>query len=186
MNAIQELERALSAAKEAGDVRMACLIQGDLGASWLDLGETALAEGFLRQVVEEARRRLLTFVEIANLPDLGLALTLLGRLDEARATLNKALSWPNGTARPRASAAADLFFSMLAYVSGDFIEAEHRARLATDRLRGCIGCGRSRFRPWRRPCLRRAAQQKPSKLRRKRRRFSSALAVRSTVNRWYD
>jgi eukaryotic-like serine/threonine-protein kinase len=135
MNAIQELERALSAAKEAGDVRMACLIQGDLGASWFEVGENTRAEGFLRQVMEEARRRSLAFAETTTLPDLGLVLIRLGRLDEARATLNKAADIAERHGPSHALGGAHLFFSTLAYVSGDFIESEHRARLAADLLR---------------------------------------------------
>src|SRR5262249_49513565 len=70
MNAVQQLELALVAAEDAGDVRTACGIQGELGCCWIEVGEAALAEGLLRQVLTEARRLSLAVVEAFTLPDL--------------------------------------------------------------------------------------------------------------------
>jgi eukaryotic-like serine/threonine-protein kinase len=132
MNAIEELQLALAAAEEAGDVRTACGIQGELGCSWIELGDAALAEGLLRQALAEARRRSLAVVEAFTLPDLGNVLMCSGHLDDARTTLNKAVEVAERQGSASASGFANFFLSTLAYVSSDFIESERRARLAAE------------------------------------------------------
>jgi ATP/maltotriose-dependent transcriptional regulator MalT len=135
MRAIQELELALTATKAAGDVRTACGIQGALGTSWAELGDFTRAEGLVRQVLAEARRRSLTIVEAYTLPDLGYFMVCSGRLDDARATLNHATEIADRLGCVSASGIANFFHSTLAYVSRDFIESERRARVAAEMTR---------------------------------------------------
>jgi tetratricopeptide (TPR) repeat protein len=146
MGAIRELELALAAAERAGDFRMACEIQMDLGGCWIDVGEAALAERLLRQALAEARQRSLLFIEACTLSGLGDVLICLGRLDDARATLNQATEVAERQGL-LASLNTDLRLSTLAYVSSDFIESERRARLAVEKA-GAIAPMRAAALSW--------------------------------------
>jgi DNA-binding winged helix-turn-helix (wHTH) protein/tetratricopeptide (TPR) repeat protein len=135
MKAIEELEVGIEACEHAGDTQAACGVRGELAATWIEVGDFHRAELLLQQILSDAKQRSLLTVETFTLPDLGNALTCLGRRDEARDVLEQALRLAKDQGNAWAAAFGSLFFSMLAFVSGDFVVSEIHARNAVEHVR---------------------------------------------------
>jgi ATP/maltotriose-dependent transcriptional regulator MalT len=139
MQAMPQLELALEAADEAGDVRTACNIRVELGYNWTEMGDPERAEGLIRRVLVDVKERSLATIEAFTLTNLGNILICLGRLDEAKSTLKRSLELADKQGSVWTTGLANFVFSTLAFVSGDFTESEHRARTAAENLRTSPG-----------------------------------------------
>jgi eukaryotic-like serine/threonine-protein kinase len=132
--AIALFESAIQAAVAAGDARTASETQGNLAATWADLGQLDRAEGLLRRELADAERLELGYLVVWALVNLAAVLTHSGRLDEARRAATQALEFGRTQGDQRASGAALLYLSSIAYFGGELRESEHRARGASEIL----------------------------------------------------
>ena len=91
--AIALYEQSILAANAAGDARTAADMHGNLASTWADLGQLDQAEAGLRQGLAEAERLELTYIRVWVLMNLGVVLTSIGRLDEARRAMTLAIEF---------------------------------------------------------------------------------------------
>jgi len=139
MEAIEHLELALNASEQGGDSRMTCFIRCELGFYWTEMGDPERGEGLVKQVLADAKQRSLETIEAFTLPVLAHALIAMGRLEEARRTLERSLELAAKHGSAWTLGLASSVFSTLAYVEGDWIESERRARIAEESLRSSPG-----------------------------------------------
>jgi eukaryotic-like serine/threonine-protein kinase len=132
--AIALFEQAIRSAAVAGDARSVADINGNLAATWADLGQLDEAEAGLRQALGDAERLEIAHLRVWALLNLGSVLTASGRLDEARRALATALEFGRKQGDQRLEGAALLYMSTVAYLGGELRDSEHRARMATEIL----------------------------------------------------
>ncbi len=128
------IEQAILAATAAGDARTMSEMRANVAAIWADLGQLDRAEEGLRQALADAERLEVTYVRAWALLNLGTVLTWSGRLDEARRATTTALELGRTQGDQRLEGAALLYLSTIAFLSGELVDAEHRARLAGEIL----------------------------------------------------
>lgn len=134
MGAIGELDLALEACDQAGDKQAACATRGELALTWIELGDYARAELLLKQTLKDAKERSLVAVDMYTLPDLGWALTGMGRFEEARETFEQSLRLSKSNSNTWGLALSSLYHSMLSFEMGDFAASEQHARTAIENV----------------------------------------------------
>ena len=132
MNAIAQFEVAVVAAEQAGDVRTASGIRANASFYLIELGELERAEGLLLQVLAEAKKASLASMEPAALQALGSVFTCLGRFEEARNILTRALELAEQQGNWWISGRARVYLSTLEYASGNLIESERQKSTGSD------------------------------------------------------
>jgi tetratricopeptide (TPR) repeat protein len=130
--AIAFYEKAILAANAAGDARTAAEMHGNLASAWADLGQFDQAEAGLRQGLVEAERLELTYIRVWEHLNLGVVLTSMGRLDEARRSMNIAMEFGRKQGDQRLEGASQMYLSTISFLAGDLADAEHRARMASE------------------------------------------------------
>ena len=125
-------EAALASAERAGDVRMACNARVSVGFAWLELGAYANAERALSAALSGAARLGLSGVIPAAKQNLGVALAMLGRADEARAVEEEAIAAFAAQAHRRMESVSRVYLSSMLARAGDLASAEREAHLAVE------------------------------------------------------
>ncbi|MFO0586480.1 MAG: protein kinase [Polyangiaceae bacterium] len=125
-------EVALESALTAGDVRYATNARVSVGFAWLELGAYANAERALAAALESAARLGLSGVIPAAKQNLGVALAMLGRAEEARAVEEEAIAAFAAQAHRRMESVSRVYLSSMLARTGDLASAEREARLAVE------------------------------------------------------
>ncbi len=125
-------EVALASAEAAGDVRMACNARVSVGFAWLELGAHGNAQNALATALEGAARLGLSGVIPAAKQNLGVALAMLGRSEEARAVEQEAIDAFRAQAHRRMESVSHVYLSCMLAREGDLDGAEKEALLAVE------------------------------------------------------
>jgi tetratricopeptide (TPR) repeat protein len=122
-------ERAAALAfEEAGDRRYACMQHGHVGYAYLEIGAFAEAERWLRQALDGATRMGLANVAATAKHNLGRALQLQDRLDEALAFESEAIAEFAAQGDRRLEAASRNYLAHIVAARGDLAAAEQHVR----------------------------------------------------------
>jgi tetratricopeptide (TPR) repeat protein len=126
-------QAAVAGCERAGDLRTACMQRVNLGFTAAETGALGEAEQTLREAVDTARRMGLRDALGIAQSNLGLALTHLGRYDEAIHIMREVID--SLAAENRLLEGCTRGYIAIAYQRrGDLVEAEREARLAVVRL----------------------------------------------------
>ncbi len=115
---------------EAGDLRHACVEDGNVGYGFTDLGVFEEAERALRECLERAERLGLTHAVAGAQHNLGLTCGMLGKLEEGRALLLAAIATFSAQEDGRLECAARRYLANVLVMEGDLAGAEREARHA--------------------------------------------------------
>jgi tetratricopeptide (TPR) repeat protein len=127
-------EVALDGFERAGNPRSACNQRVCVGYAHLVLGAYAEAEASLRDALAEAERLNLPGVIAAARQNLGLAIGLQGRVDEALLVERAALAAFQAQKYARMEGASRIYVAVMMLRGGKLDEAEHEARTAVEVL----------------------------------------------------
>jgi tetratricopeptide (TPR) repeat protein len=120
----------------AGDVRNACLQRVSVGYAYNEIGAYAEAERALRGALVAAERLALDNAVGTARAQLGRTLLRLGKLDEARAVLPKAIETLTAQKNVRLVGVATRYLAQLLALQGDLDGALREARAAVDAVTG--------------------------------------------------
>src|SRR5262249_10831435 len=129
-----ELQAALAAFEQAGDLRDACVTRSNLGFIYAELGDFEGAEQALRGAETLADRMGLSDVSASALHNLGRVLAHLGRFDEARRLEEQAIDAYHRQGDPRMEGSSRAYLAQIALFAGDLGAAEREARAAAETL----------------------------------------------------
>jgi len=132
---LKGLETALSAFEQAGDLRNACTVRGNMGRVYCELGDYDRAEVALRSALAAADRMGLHDLSAAILHNLGRVLGLRGNLDEAQALEHKAIHRFQRQGELRLEGVARTYLAGILSAAGDFVSAEREALVAIEALK---------------------------------------------------
>ncbi|MEJ7732647.1 MAG: AAA family ATPase [Polyangiaceae bacterium] len=127
------LKRRLSSAnafERAGDLRNACIQQVSVGYAYLELGAHLDAEAALRDALGAGERMGLSHACALARHNLGMALALLGRLQEARTLETEAATAFEAQGNRRLEGHARIYLAMILLMLHELDTADEEARLA--------------------------------------------------------
>jgi tRNA A-37 threonylcarbamoyl transferase component Bud32/tetratricopeptide (TPR) repeat protein len=123
----------------AGDLRNACLQRVSVGYAYNEIGAYAEAERALRDALAVAERMGLDNAVGTARAQLGRTLGRLGKLDEARGVLAKAIETLRAQKNVRLAAVATRYLAYVLARQGDLEGAEREARAAAEALAAATG-----------------------------------------------
>jgi tetratricopeptide (TPR) repeat protein len=126
------LQASLDRYEQAGDRRNACRQRMCIGYAHLMLGEHEEAEKWLRSSLALADRLGLGMIAAMSRHNLGPALAMMGRLDEARALETEAAAAFRAQGNKRLEGASYIYLSQIAEIAGDLAGAARHARSAIE------------------------------------------------------
>jgi serine/threonine protein kinase/tetratricopeptide (TPR) repeat protein len=116
--------------EQAGDLRNACIQRVSVGYAYLELGAHREAEQALRDALSAGERMGLSHACALARHNLGLALALQGRLEEARTLESEAAAAFEAQGNRRLEGGARIYLAMILTMLGDLETADQEARLA--------------------------------------------------------
>ena len=128
------IEAALAAYVRAGDRRSACASRTNLGFLLAELGDPVGAEAVLRDALADAEQMGLHDITQNARQNLGHALTMTGRLEEARRLQEEALQQVRQQDSARMEGISRTYLARVALLSGDAAAAEREAQAAAELL----------------------------------------------------
>ncbi len=124
---LRRVEAAVQSFSRARDVRNACYQHSNIGNAYMLLGAYERAERSLREAVTVGEQMKLNFVVAARV-NLGLALSRMNRLDEARIEEESAITVCKRQGIKRLEAAARIYLAGIFSLQGDMESAEREVR----------------------------------------------------------
>jgi tetratricopeptide (TPR) repeat protein len=129
-------DAAAESFETAGDLRNACLQRVSVGYAYNEIGAYAEAERALAGALVVAERMGLDNAAGTARAQLGRTLGRLGRLDEAREVLGKAIESLRAQKNVRLAGVATRYLAWVLAAAGDLEGAEREARAAAEALSG--------------------------------------------------
>ncbi|HEU0031486.1 MAG TPA: protein kinase [Kofleriaceae bacterium] len=129
---LESEQEAAAAFERAGDLRYACMQHGHVGYACLEIGAYAAAESYLRHALESGIKLGLSNVVATAKHNLGRALQLQGRLDEALAIETEALDAFVAMGDRRKVAGTRIYVSNILLDRGELERAEAELDLALE------------------------------------------------------
>jgi tetratricopeptide (TPR) repeat protein len=131
---LAELELALGAFEQAGDLRNACAVRTNLGYLYCELGDLPRAEAALRQALAAADRMGLHDLSAAVEQNLGRVLGLRGELAEAERLERRAMAAFRHQGDPRMEGVTRTYLAEILIAGGNFADGEREALAAAAEL----------------------------------------------------
>lgn len=128
------MEASASHFEKAGDLRTACQQQGNVGYLQRELGLYRESEATLRGVLDVAERLGLDHIVPTAKHNLGMAVALLGRLEEARTLEDEAVLAFARQGDRRFEGTSRVYLTRIHLAAGDLASAERQATVAIEVL----------------------------------------------------